>query len=298
MEVILFYSFLYVIIFTFAAVLIQKLYFTVSPVFSLLVTGTIATIYFNVINIGKLKTVYAQCWQHKKLWFAIMLTILVMWNCSMNGPGLIGASLYNFLYFAWLGMLGYLSLGFQNWKTNHLKFYFGVFIFLLIAALSIHYLYVHKPSLKLVIGILLALIGGTSSFVYFKQSKTITDSAKLSATQILSVRFYLTVVLMLILIPKHAVLSYVTPFNMGLLVLLAFLSLIIPLYCLQKALEKITAEQNAIIISLAPTTIAILQELVFKDVDFRYLVLYLLYTLVLVASYFVTNNKSAKVKNQ
>jgi len=103
------YSFFYVITFSLAAILIQKLYFSISPFFSLLITASIATLYFNLINFGKLKTIYRHCWGEKQLWLAIMATILVMWSCTMSGPGLVGASFYTFLIFSWMGTLGFLT---------------------------------------------------------------------------------------------------------------------------------------------------------------------------------------------
>src|SRR5260221_289840 len=100
------YSFLYVLIFSIALVLIQKLDIIIPPLFSLLVTATIATIYFNLINKTSLKKIYAHCFQNKTDWCFVMCIVLVMWSTTMVGPGKVGASLFNFIYFAWLGTLG------------------------------------------------------------------------------------------------------------------------------------------------------------------------------------------------
>ena len=63
------YSFLYVFIFSIALILIQKLDITIPPLFSLLVTTIIASIYFNMINRKSLKKIYTDCFQNKKEWF-------------------------------------------------------------------------------------------------------------------------------------------------------------------------------------------------------------------------------------
>ena len=284
------YSFLYVIVFSVAAVMIQKMYFSVSPFFSLLITATIATLYFNLVNIGKLKMMYNACWKEKWLWLSIMLTVLVMWNCSMIGPGLIGASLYNFLYFAWLGMLGFVFLSLQDFNKNRIKLYLGVCVLVLLAVIIVIEFH-HGFSRNVLMGILLAFIGGTSAFVYFKQSQAILKKVKLSATQILGVRFYLTVIVLFVMLPKGSFDLYFTVKNSLELGLLAFLSLIIPLYFQQKALEKISSEQNAIIMSLCPVSIAFLQELIFKDVTLSYIFIYLSYTSIVVISYFLSKRQ-------
>ncbi len=134
------YSFLFVFVSSFASVLVQKLYLSIPSTFTLLIISIIATIYFNIINIGKLRQLYIHCWQQRKLWLAIMITILIMWYCSMTGPGVLGASLYRFLYFAWLGALGFLSLAFKGKNIARLPLCCSLFALALILVLLSDYL--------------------------------------------------------------------------------------------------------------------------------------------------------------
>lgn len=284
------YSFLFVFVSSFASVLVQKLYLSIPSTFTLLIISIIATIYFNIINIGKLRQLYTHCWQQKKLWLAIMITILIMWYCSMTGPGVLGASLYRFLYFAWLGALGFLSLAFKGKNIARLPLCCSLFALALILVLLSDYLYYHALSYQILITICLPIVGGTTSFIYFKQSQALTKKTPLSATQVLAIRFYLTIVLLGALLPMHNVSNLITANNFVQLTILATLSLIIPLYCIQKALETISSEYNAIIVSLAPVLTAVIQELAFKDVDFRYMVIYALYTLMLVVACIFNRN--------
>lgn len=249
------------------------MYFNVSPLFSLLLAATIVTIFFNLVNLGKLKKIYANCWRQKKECLGIMITILVMWNCAMTAPGLIGASLTNFLVFAWLGTLGFFVSG----MNNRINLYVSLFIASLITFVIVTTLLQGYSTHKLA-GIVIALISGTSSYVYFKQSQSLVSKIKLSSTQILAFRFYLTLVVLYILLPQGSFSLYFNMKNLLEIIVLAVAGMIIPLYFQQKALEKITSEQNAIIMSLTPVIISFLQDIVFKDVDFRYLIIYLLYT--------------------
>lgn len=290
------YSFLYVLVYSAASVFIEKLYFSISPFFSLLVTACIATFYFNIVNIGKLKKIYAECWREKKLWLGIMVTVLIMWNCTMTAPGLIGASLYNFLYFSWLGALGFLSLCIIDWKKNNMKLFAGIGILILIIITL--WLFLGSAFTKVsLLGIFLALLGGSSAFIYFKQSQTLIKRIQLSATQILAVRLYLTIILLVIIFPKDNISTLLTVKNMLELALLAVMSLIIPLYFQQKALEKISSEQNAIIMSLSPVVSAFMQQMILGDVDSKFIIIYILYSLIIAGSYISNKRLSTEKRN-
>jgi hypothetical protein len=267
---------------------------SIPPLFSLFITASIASLYFNVINRSQLKKIYTECFYNKKQWLSVMLIVSVMWGTTMIGPGEIGASLFNFIYFAWLGMLGFMLLSFQDWKKNRTKFYFGLCLFLLIVANVLFELQA-SFSYKSIYGISLALIGGTFSFIYFKQSQSLANKAQLAATQVLAVRFYLAIVVLMSILPKHDLVNYFTISNSFNLVLLAFVSLIIPLYFSQKALEKITSEQHAIINSLCPIVTGILQEIFFKDLRVDQMAVYFLYAFAISCFYFINEYNQKRV---
>jgi drug/metabolite transporter (DMT)-like permease len=277
-----------------ALILIQKLDISIPPLFSLFITASIASLYFNLINRKHFKKIYMDCFNNKIKWLLVMLIVLIMWGTTMIGPGKIGASLFNFIYFAWLGMLGLMALSFKNWEKYKIKFYFGICLFFLIIA-SAFLEFQSSSSYQTLYGISLALIGGTSSFIYFKNSQSLAKSADLSATQILAVRFYLSIIILFIIIPKHHVVHYITFGNIVILALLALLSLIIPLYFSQKALEKISSEQHAIINSLCPIVTGVLQQVTFNDLKNEQMIIYFLYTVSIVCFYFITKYKNKAI---
>lgn len=280
------FSFLYVFVFSIALVLIQKLDVDIPPLFSLLITASLATIYFNLINLNDLKKIYLECISNIKEWIWVMLIVLVMWATTMIGPAKIGASQFNFIYFAWLGILGFISLSYQNWSLNKNKFYFAICLLTLILG-AIYIELQLSLSLGTIYGLLLALLGGTASFVYFKKSQILANKAELTATQVLAVRFYLAIIILTIFLPKHASFQYLTLSNLISLSLLACFSLIIPLYFSQKALEKISSEQHAIINSLCPIVTGILQELMFRDLKCQQIIVYLLYSISIASFYLI-----------
>jgi hypothetical protein len=280
------YSLLYVLVFSSALILIQKLDVSIPPLFSLLITASIACLYFNIINKSHLRKMYSDCLENKKQWVSVMLIVLLMWGTTMIGPGKIGASLFNFIYFAWLGTIGFILSSFQSGKENKIKLYFGLSLVLLLAV-NISFELRSSPNVETIYGILLAILGGTASFVYFKQSQYLAKNANLTATQVLAVRFYLSIIVLMIILPKQNIAQFISPINLMYLFLLAFLSLIFPLYFSQKALEKITSEQHAIINSLCPVVTGILQELFFNDLKKEQIVIYFIYSFTILSFYLI-----------
>lgn len=282
------YSFLYVLVMSIAIVLIQKLDMSIPPLVSLLATASFATVYFNIINRHDLKKIYLDCWNNKSKWVVVMLIVLIMWSTSMIGPGVLGGSLFNFIYFAWLGMLGFISLSLQNWPENRNKVYFGICL-LVLNGINVFFELRSSLTYSVIYGLVLALVGGTASFVYFKQSQALARKAHLSATQVLAVRFYLSILVILIFLPKHQIEHYFTWINLINFAMLAFFSLIIPLYFSQKALEKITSEQHAIVNSLCPLMTGLLQEMFFNDVKKEQMIIYFVYFLAIFCFYYINN---------
>jgi hypothetical protein len=290
------YSVLYILFFSFGLVLIQKVDVNISPFFSLLFASVLATIYFNVVNFRKLKAIYLHVFQNKKIWLIVMLIVLWMWLTTIFGPGLIGASFFNFIYFALLGILGFLFTSLKDFNKNKNKFYLGVTISLLLA-FSIIFFLTKNFDLNKVIGILLALLGGVGSFVYFKQSQIFMRKTNFSASQVLAVRFYLAIFLLSFLSPFRQTITTLH-FNQWLdLLMLTLATFIIPLYFSQKALEKISAETHAIINSFCPLITGVFQWVFFRDLAVFNIIIYFLYAF-LISGFYFTNHLTRVKKDE
>ena len=72
------YSFIYIFITAASMVLVEDLDATIPPMFLLFMTTVIAALFFNALNFRSLKSMYVLCWEHKKLWFSMMVSVLVM----------------------------------------------------------------------------------------------------------------------------------------------------------------------------------------------------------------------------
>ena len=98
------------------------------------------------------------------------------------------------------------------------------------------------------------------------------------------------------MLPKTQLHIFLTTKNLLEVAVLAILTMIVPLFFQQKALEKITVEQNSIIMSLTPIVTGLLQELVFKNLSLIYIVIYLTYAALVFLSYILKNRKPLEMK--
>lgn len=277
------YSFLYVLAASMGLVLTEFMDQSIPPSFSLFFASLITIIFFNIINLKKIKQMYIECWQQKNTYLLLMFSVSIIWMCCMYGPELVGASLFNFLFFGCIGILGFSSTFLKTYKESKSLLYIVLGILILIASaiyIELHILLnVHN-----LLGIFLPLFGGIVSFIYFKQSQLLMKKTQLSATQILAVRFYFTIIISFATIPGEHFYPYLTIKNLSEIIVFAFLTMIIQLYFVQKALEKISTEKNSIIISLTPGITGLFQEAVFGNVTWPYIIIYFLYVFLIVLS--------------
>lgn len=287
------YSFFYVLMASVGLVLTEYLDQSVPPLLSLIIASLIATIFFHVVNFGKWRSLYIGCWKQKWLYLALMLSVLIIWVCSMYGPELLGASQFNFFYFSSLGGLGFFIKAVKEFEAKRMELYIGSIIIILMVVVIYDNPNGHGIT-NFLIGIFLSLLAGIFSFIYFKQSQALLKKASLSATQILATRFYLTIIVLFLIVPKENLFVYLTIKNVIEILLLSFLTMIVQLFFVQKALEKISAEQNSIIVSLTPAITGILQQTMFKNVPALYVSIYFFYAFLIVL-YNLINMKKIQV---
>ena len=197
------YSLLYVLFNTFSAVLRQLGGNNFSPSMILFTGCIFATICFNFINIKYIGFIYQSCLNNKKLWLQVNFSAALMWLCAIYGPSYAGASLYTFLVFTVLGLLGSLSL-FHHSEKNVLRIISITGLVCLLVG-SLFENVIHADLHKL-FGILLACASGIITYIYSVQSFKFSQAASFNSSQILAVRLYMAILFSAILIPHHVIL--------------------------------------------------------------------------------------------
>lgn len=274
----MFYSWIYVIVNSLSALLRQISGNYLPPSIVLFIGCSIAVIYFHAIQLQKMKEVYYQCWQHKKQWMKISISVAFVWVCAIYSPTMIGASLYTFLFFSIMGALGTLSLYYQsNYKQK--SYLISAIGLCLLITMAIGPALTNKHfAAEQIIGIVLACAGGIAGFIYSKQSSEFVKQTSISATQILAIRFYLTIAISIALMPSHPFV-HLSATNLLISLSIGVFSLIIPLYLVQKGIETVGPEMNAIIVSITPFVATIFEELYFHNIDRTLFVICTLYSI-------------------
>ncbi len=277
------YSWLYVFINAISGLLRQVMGGMVAPAAILLVGAIISVIFFNLLNASRLKTLYQTCWQHKKSWFMMGLSVTGLWLPAFYAPSIIGASLYTFIFFALLGFLGKGALYLKGHQRTRVSLISLIGLGSLLCTVILVSFY-FNPSWQEAWGISLSIFGSIMGFLYAKQSAQFGKVAKLTATGILAVRFYLTIPISLALLPVHNELSLGA--HPLLIAAVGVFCLILPTYLSQKGIERAGVEANAIIISVTPFVTAILQYLYFKNIAWPYFMIYSLYVAIIALPYY------------
>lgn len=271
------FSWIYVLLNALSAILRQIGGNIVAPSLILLIGSFFAILYFHAVNLHKVKFVYQRCWFQKRNWLILNIYVTVMWLSAVYAPSMIGGPLYIFIFFSILGIFGSLSLFFRDAKQSasqviSLLGLVGLLIFVLYDNIILSF------TVREVLGISYAVIGGVSIYFYSKQSAAFMKSTQLSATQVLAIRFYLTIFVCTFLAPKQpfATLNFS---NLLLVLAIALFCLIVPLYFVQKGIEKAGPEMNAIITSTTPFATAALEKLYYPTSPQKYFSIYILYGL-------------------
>ena len=270
------YGLLYVLCMSFSSVLVEKAGLKFSPALILVFGSLLALLYFNLINIKQLKQIYQVCWQHKWETLLINFSVFIIWMATVYGIVYAGAAVFIFVFFATIGLSAYLVEYTQQYKKR-LLFSIVLIIILLIIMTALH---VHPPraSAKLK-GILLGILGGAVGYYYLRLSGRLMQKTKMRATQVLAIRFYLTIILGYFLIPADAI-TDLTINNIGFIFVIICFNLIIPLYFMQKAVGAVGSEFTALLISCTPLMTAVMETLILQKVPRFDFIIYLVYALI------------------
>lgn len=208
----------------------------VTPLLSAFYTFLFCLLAYNLVTKG----IFRKLKNNRQAWVNILvlnITTAVSWIFAFFSLKYIQPELFLYIYLCAMPIASCLI-----YKTHLLKatIYFAGLIFL---TLTYH-------SNMLLIGFLLAFIGGISGTVYSIVSKKITD--EFSTLEILSLRFYLTVIITFFLsfyFDQIAVMDMNYYFNFA---MLSLVSVICPLILFQVGIKNLTVVKALSYLPLAP----------------------------------------------
>ena len=230
------------------------------PALSLLICVSAAIVFFNVINISRLRGLYKAFFNNLKFSLLINFFMIGVWMSTFYGLSYIDPFTFTLFYSCIPAVFASFVL-----MLKHKSIVFGVLNVMLVAVLVLYWLRGcgddSTSCRHLITGIPIAIVGGVFSYFYRKSSKEYADRTNFSPTAVLAVRSYGIVagcLLMVVLIVSRGgsdAVFYSGEFSGNAMILMATVtvfSFICPLYLNQKGIQSTGHIMHSCIASLTP----------------------------------------------
>ncbi|MED7788450.1 hypothetical protein [Francisella sp. 19X1-34] len=279
------YSFLYILVSVMAIVLTEYAIEKIPVIYVLACTNLFAIIFFNTLNIKRLKIVYSML-LNKDLIISVVRVnslITIMWFCYFFAVSLCGATDFMLLCYLFVAV----PAGILN---RQLKKITSILIVVIIFFIEFY------NQIHIVEGGVISLIGGTATYFYFKESETLNKKYNFSSLDVLCIRFYLLVIISMVFVFLDSNVIFNIE-QIPYMIILSILTLILPLYLAQIGISKIGAMNHSFFITFMPFLTFISEDLVFHNLSWQVLILSLLPPVILNVDYF-KQNILLKIRNK
>jgi len=255
-------------------------------------SSSYAIIFFNFINLPQLTQVYVQLFKLKLLYLLLSIFMVLMWLGSFLVPIYFLPSIYLISFMSIVATLGALALFYeQKSRINLLKFFVLLINLLLFYVVSSFY----YTSWKFIAMVSICLISGISGYGYLRTSG-VFNKHNFTASQLLMVRFWsLWLVSLVAVLYMHYLGSISAKYLLdGLIV--AVLTLIVPLYYVQKAVEKIGANLTSLWMGFTPFITFIGEKIMLRD-NFGYTGYFALSLTIILSVFYTIHHYQSKQIN-
>lgn len=266
----LLYVFLYIITTALSVILVHFIGTNMPDMLMIFLATSYAIIFFHLINFNKIVLIYKVLYQkHKRSYFNLSITILIMWAGSLLIPVYFLPSSALISYFCITTAAGAISLYIREKKNVFL-----IQSTLLLINLCLFYAYFHQIYsgwfyVAFIVSTFIAGIAGYysahCSIVFFKNN--------FSTTQTLAIRFWL---LWMVAFAYVIYDQQLDKFKITMLfntLLIAIFSVIMPIYFAQKSIEKFGADKSRLCFGFTPITVVIFERIFIQD-NFDYEVIF------------------------
>ena len=241
------YAIGYILCVAFVSVIRAKLLLVLSPITVLLISSTLASIYFHLINYKHGRSLYKKFSNRKLSFVALNFLVALMWFATYYSIYFSSAAIFVFEFF----MVG----GFLSMVSGQRLVVSQKIMLLLFAGLIFAPFFIYKMQY---LGILLGITAGGCGFLYNILSDRIASSLSINASQILASRFWLLILVSAALLPKDfsAQLSFYTLLTT---IFITVLSFILQIWLNQKSVLTIGGKESSYIASFAPALTFLVQ---------------------------------------
>ncbi|ENM5746596.1 DMT family transporter [Vibrio mimicus] len=245
------------IFFSLSFVFMSKVVKSVDPIVSTFITYGLAAAFFFMINLKSRQVMWEVLVSQKKLVIKINLSTLINTVLAFYVVIYISPIAYIMVFFSGLSFFNMLH---NRKEISHLEI--SVNIVAMVLAIAVSFLISDADPKDTVIGLGLTLISTLFGAFYMRESANLHKETGISASQILSVRFFFVIILCgiysLFVIGQQGI-----AFNdLALLCLIAVTGSIVPLFLMQKSIKKLGAKVTAQFTPLTPILCLLFMTLV------------------------------------
>lgn len=255
------YTFLYMLFTAFSSALRGVVGSKIPVMLTIFLATLAAIIFFHLVNAKNIINTYRKITSLKKIYFITSLSVLVMWTGSFITPVYYSPTLQVFTIMAIASFYGSFFLLLKS--NNIINFVRFSFVAGILAVFYILYFLNHSLTHSLGMFIITAMTG-TFGYVYLVYSSKLSQTG-FSASEILAVRFWLLLLVSLFFVLKDHQYVYINLKTISDTLLVGVTSLIVPIYCAQKSIEKIGPELHGILIGLSPFATFMFEKLAMKN---------------------------------
>ena len=242
------YMFAFVFLTSFSAVLRHTIGVEVSGSLMIFLSTCYAIIFFHMVNYKSIFKMYAIILANKWLYILTCSLIMTFW---------IGSFLVPVYYTPTIQVLSFLSLqsffgSFFLFKKVPNKYNLFRFLLITIALIGFYIICFNNYSLKLFILLLIwTVLNGTTGYIYVVSSWKLSK-AGLSASEILATRFWLLLIVTGVTTLYTQSYHQITLISLRDTFFLSVISMIIPVYCSQKAINILAPELYGVFAGISP----------------------------------------------
>jgi drug/metabolite transporter (DMT)-like permease len=248
------------IFFSISFVFMSKVVKNVDPIVSTFITYGIATVFFTLINIRNLRQTLNILLREKMLIFKINISTLMNTLLAFYVVLYISPIAYIIVFFSGLSffnsLYNYRNVRSLEMTINMLAISLAVFISFLISNASL---------VDTIIGVYLTLISTVFASFYMRESATLHTKTDISVPQILSIRFYLVIILCGFYSVYSISHQSISTSDLSLLFLIAVTGSIVPLFLMQKSIKILGPKLTAQFTPLTPILCLMFMALIEKE---------------------------------
>ena len=218
---------------------------------------------FHLLNFGQNKATYQQLIHNHKLksgFAKVILTTTFMWIAGFLIPGQYTPFIFVFSYLGWPGFFGAIVMA-KNSRKPESIIQAGMILLTFIAfyLVTFHGYTVSKTA----IGIVITTLTGLSLYLYLRASKELNTKG-INSRQILAIRYWLLLLLPLIVIIYKHEFGLITSVIMLKGIIIGLVTLVLPLYFGQLCIERFGSEKFSLAMGVTPILTFILQFFTLK----------------------------------